>query len=743
MEEQKNYGREFHPLLSREKRENGIYNHGFCSSEMQSLTSICETLIPSIPLDPVQMKNMDNPPSESVLESFYMSSGSQKPIPDEVAELMTKRGMMHGFIMVRLVLLMVSTRLGTLLLCGSLSFSKEFPFVNNFKDISLEKRDNILQNWSRSKYLIITRAAFAMIKSFCFYIFFTRIDDNSENPALEAIGYRINTGKISSKHKKERPLQRGIVETLHETDLTLVKSLTQKGIKVTEDVNQNAYKINCDVVIVGSGSGGGVAAAVLASSGQKVIVLEKGNYFSPDEYSCLEGPSYNQLYEHGAFLLTLDGKMMIMAGTTVGGGSAINWSASIKTPTSVLTEWFLDHRIPLFGSPDYQSAMDIVCKRIGVSENCLKEGFQNQVLRKGCEKLGLKVDNVPRNSSESHYCGSCCYGCRTGDKKGTDSTWLVDAVNSGAVILTGCEAHKFILEKNNSGRRRNNKCLGVVAASLNKHITKKLLIHSKITISACGTPIFGRNLRLHPVVFAWGYFPESMEEIQGKKHEGGIITSLHKVMSEKSEVKAVIETPSQGPAGLSVMFPWVSGRDMKDKMVRYSRTAHLFSLVRDDGSGEVKAKGRITYKFSSLDKENLRVGLRQALRILVAAGAVEVGTHREDGQSIKCKGIKEDELEEFLDTVTAVGGPLSVGEHWNFYCSAHQMGSCRMGATEAKGAVDENGESWEAEGLFVCDGSVLPTATGVNPMITIQSTAYCLSKNIVETMNKRKLSEEM
>ncbi|KAI3951114.1 hypothetical protein MKW98_028518 [Papaver atlanticum] len=628
---------------------------------------------------------------------------------EQVAELMTKKGLTHGFIMVRLVLLMLSPRLGTLLLCGSLCFSKEFPFVKKFKDISLEKRDRILQNWSRSKYLILTRAAFAMIKSFCFYIFFTRIDENSENPAWGAVGYRLNTEKISSKHRMERPLQRGIIETLHETDFTLVKSLSQKGLKVTEDMNQDAYRIDCDVVIVGSGSGGGVAAAVLASSGQKVIVLEKGNYFTPDEYSCLEGPSFNELYEHGAFLLTHDGKMIIMAGSTVGGGSAINWSASIKTPTSVLTEWFLDHRIPLFGSSDYQSAMDIVCKRIG-----------NQVLRKGCEKLGLKVDNVPRNSSENHYCGSCCY----------DSTWLVDAVDNGAVILTGCEADKFILEKNNSGRSRNNKCLGVMAASLNKRITKKLLIHSKVTISACGSlltpplmirsglknPNIGRNLRLHPVLFAWGYFPESMAEIEGKKHEGGIITSLHNVMSEKSEVRAVIETPIQGPAGLSVMFPWVSERDMKDKMVKYSRTAHLFSLVRDNGSGEVKAKGRITYKLSSLDKENLKAGLRQALRILVAAGAVEVG-------------IK---VEEFLDTVTAVGGSLSVGQHWSLHCSAHQMGSCRMGATEAK-----------AEGLFVCDGSVLPNATGVNPMITIQSTAYCLSKNIVKTMNRRKLSVEM
>ncbi|KAJ0809674.1 putative long-chain-alcohol oxidase [Helianthus annuus] len=600
-----------HPLL-RGGTKQRKYHHGLSSSQIRSLAAICEAFIPPISPHPDLKSN----PNQAV-RSFYSASGSQYPIPQEVAERMMKRYPADPVFFLRVILILLSTKLGTLLICGFICLDTKWPFIHSFSDLDVNKREKILQRWSNThKSLIPMRIVFVMVKLMCFFIFFSLTNENSENPSWEAIGYdgkRRNDGPV--KPRKERPLDKGVVETEKESDATFMELVKSKGLEV-KDSEDGFYDIECDVVVVGSGCGGGVAAAVLASAGHKVVVVEKGHYYVPEDYSLLEGPSMNELYENGGLLSTLDGKITIFAGSTVGGGSAVNWSAAIKTPDDVLDEWAVEKKIPMFGTSDYRSAMEVVCERIG------------------------------------------------------------------------------------------------------------------------------RNLHVHPVLLAWGYFPPVPGTPSGKCYEGGIITSLHKVKSagEQSN-RAIVEAASMGPASFAAVFPWVSGADMKNDLLKYPRITKLFSLVRDQSSGQVREEGKITYRLNDIDKENLRVGLRQALRILVAAGAEEVGTFRNDGQRIKSKGIKSSDLEEFLDTVTAPGGPKSRVEKWTIYCSAHQMGSCRMGCNEDEGGVDGNGESWEAKGLFVCDGSLLPTALGVNPMITIESTAYCVSKKICQALEKGKFSD--
>ncbi|KAL8530224.1 hypothetical protein ACS0TY_007322 [Phlomoides rotata] len=730
-------GRKGHPLLSGGNlRVNHNYKHGFSSTQIQSLTAVCEALIPSIHHNE---QHLTKP-----LHSYYISSASHPPFPDQTAELMVKRGIPKAVLVVSLVLKFLSTRLGTLVLCGRSCLDWKWPFIHKFTELSINKREAILQKWSKGGTLLLPlRTVFFMLKVTCFYTFFSLTDENSQNPAWEAIGYNVEEVERSTQPGNERPLDKGIIQA---DEPTLDQSFTHKGMQLTHNPKDDTIHVQCDVVIVGSGCGGGVAAGVLAKAGLKVIVLEKGHYFAAQDYTGLEGPSMNEMYASGGIFSTQDGKVILLAGATVGGGSAVNWSACIRTPEHVLEEWSNEKKISIFGGEEYQSAMDEVWRRIGVTEHCVQEGFQNQVLRKGSENLGLKIEGVARNSTENHYCGSCGYGCRLGEKKGTHSTWLVDAVNNGAVILTGCKAEKFVLVRDENDKYRK-RCKGVIATVGSN---KKMHIEAKASIAACGAlftpPLLvssglknknvGRNLHLHPVLFAWGYFPESVSELKGKNFEGGIITSINKVVTGEPNFRTIIETAGFGPASYAVFLPWVAGEDMKNQMAKYSRTAMLFVLTRDLGSGEVREEGKITYSLHKLDKENLIAGLKQTLRILIAAGAAEVGTFQNNGQRLDCGGIGDEEVDKFLKEVMAAGGPASGGKYWNTYASAHQMSSCRMGGDEREGAVDENGESWEAKGLFVCDGSVLPTAIGVNPMITIQSTAYCISKRMAESFNK-------
>ncbi|KAK1355792.1 Long-chain-alcohol oxidase [Heracleum sosnowskyi] len=713
-----------------------IYSHGLSLSQIQTLSSITQAFVPD-DLSPHSISTSKVP-------------APQSPLSHEIAETMKTRLLPEAMMLVKLSLMILSTRLGSLLLCGFVCLDWNWPFIHKFSELPLKKREEILLKWSfgTNRFLPL-RLVFALFKAYCCYTAFSWTDENSRNQACEAIGYHVDYEEITTKSQKERPLENGIVETKDCNDISFKKSLIQKGLEVTED--DTTFRIKCDVVIVGSGCGGAVAAAHLASSGQKVVVLEKGNYFVAQDYSQIEGPSNNELFEKGGMLASDDGKVMIKAGSTVGGGTAVNWSATLRTPDDVLKDWSEKQKLPFFGSSQYQEAMDAVSKRLGVTYDCPNEGFSNSVIRKGCENLGLKVERIPRNSPEDHYCGLCSFGCRKGDKKGADTTWLVDAVQKEAVILTGVKAEKFILGEDKNGGTKK-RCSGVMANAVSNNITKKLQIEARITVSACGAlstpPLMissglknrniGRNLHLHPVIFAWGYFPEQSSNIEGKSYTGGILTTLHKVESENSKVGSVVEAATMGPATYAALFPWTSGNDMKNSMARYARTAVLFSLVRDQSSGEVKSEGRISYDINKHDEENLKHGLRRVMRIMIEAGAVEVGTFRNDGQRMKCEGIESKDVEEFLDSVAAVKGPKSNEEHWTAYASAHQMGSCKMGANEEDGAVDENGESWEAKGLFVIDGSVLPSAVGVNPMLTIYSTAYCISKKLAESLKNGK-----
>ncbi|KAI4314603.1 hypothetical protein L6164_027492 [Bauhinia variegata] len=761
----------------RDQKQQTLTNN-LSSREMKSLKALCDTLLPSVVDDVPQAAD------ESVA-TFYRTSASMAGTPERLGGLISEKLEHPNTWLLRLSLWLLATWFGTLIMGGMASLTTKFPFFESYPNLPQHKRQQILQAWSLS-YFRHLRMFFKTIKLLTLLVFFTQVDEGEDNKSWKAIGYtgpdpefktqlknhflQSKDGVQEQKEEEEEdasrvigPLYKGLVHLNYPRDIA-ADALRRFGFPVSlihrktkaPNLSSPSLVVQCDAVVVGSGSGGGVVAGVLAKAGYKVLVLEKGGYSARNNLSLLEGPTMDQMYLSNGLIATEDMGVFVLAGSTVGGGSTINWSACIQTPQHVCKEWSDHHELELFQSKLYREAMDVVCEKMGVQSDINDEGFNNAVLRKGCGEMGYPVTNIPRNSPPDHYCGWCCMGCKDGRKKGTSETWLLDLVKSGnGAILPGCEAIQ-VLHKSKKGRDR--KIASGVAFEFEYKGAKDIcVVESKVTIVACGalcTPALlkrsglknenmEKHLRLHPVTMAWGYFPDGPSsdvwpEQQKKSYQGGIMTAMSPVVAEfeKSGYGAVIQTPALHPGMFSILMPWVNGTDIKDRMRKFSRTAHIFALARDQGSGFVKSPTSISYQMKEVDQENLKKGLEKVLRILAAAGAEEIGTHHHRGRTLKVKEVSYHEFEKFVKEessrpLTDLSTPL---------CSAHQMGSCRMGTDPKESVVNEKGETWEVEGLYVADASVFPTALGVNPMVTIQAIAYCTAQSVLEVL-RRKISK--
>ncbi|KAF8107611.1 hypothetical protein N665_0119s0073 [Sinapis alba] len=744
--------------LRQEDETKTLYANSLTAREMESLVAICDTLI-----DGSKVGHLDEG-----IAGYYSTSASHTGTPDRVARLLSERLHHPKKWILRVGLWSLSTWIGSLVLCGRRSFIGDFPYFRRFCRLPKKQREDTLLNWA-SSYFLLLRMFFRSIKLITALVFFTQVNEKGKNLAWKAIGYNgpssdhsdheeeLNEKKTKKKMPKEifGPLYNGIID-LKDPREAVTKKLTGHGFTVsTQKSNKNRSSISnpvmtirCDAVVVGSGSGGGVVAGLLAKAGYKVLVVEKGKYYARSNLSQLEGQAMDEMYLSGGLLATSDMNVVILAGSTVGGGSTINWSASIKTPEHVMKEWSEKSELELFESSLYREAMDVVCERMGVQCGFEEEGFNNEVLRKGCEELGLQVKNIPRNASSDHYCGFCSLGCKKGQKQGTSETWLVDLVESGnGLILPRCKAMEVLYESEGGNTKKTSTG---IAFAFEEEI---YVVESRATVVSCGalrTPHLlkrsglkngniGRNLCLHPVVMAWGWFPEEEKwpEKKKKSYEGGIMTAMSSVVNAEAKTtygETVIQTPSLHPGMFSGVIPWTSSNDFKTRMLKFSRTAHVFTLLRDKGSGTINSKSCIDYNLNDEDEESLKKGLESVLNILAAAGAEEIGTHNSEGKSLNVRTASEVEIERFVREESSKRLKDLSGQ----ICSAHQMGSCRMGIRAEESAVRPTGETWEVEGLFVADTSVFPTALGVNPMVTVQSIAYCIGLNVVEALKMKK-----
>src|SRR3954452_5931901 len=190
-------------------------------------------------------------------------------------------------------------------------------------------------------------------------------------------------------------------------------------------------ELEADVVIVGSGAGGGVIAGTLAQQGLKVVVLEAAGYFNEGDFKQLELVAYQEMYWRGGPTPSADGNFSLQAGTTRGGGTTINWTNCLRTYPWVREQWASEYGLEAVDGADYDAHLDAVLTRISATDKASDLNGPQEKMKEGCERLGWDFRPVVRNVDLDKYSpeasGYLGFGDPSGAKQSTAETYLRDA----------------------------------------------------------------------------------------------------------------------------------------------------------------------------------------------------------------------------------------------------------------------------------------------------------------------------
>jgi choline dehydrogenase-like flavoprotein len=486
-------------------------------------------------------------------------------------------------------------------------------------------------------------------------------------------------------------------------------------------------QLAADVVVVGSGSGGGVVAGELAGAGLDVVVLEAGGHHEPPDFPADELTALRELYWRGGLNLTDEGNVAMLAGATLGGGSTINWQNCVRPPGPVRETWAAEHGLKGVDGDDLDGHLDAVLARLGATDACTDLNGVNQALADAADALGWSWHAAVRNVDPERYdpatAGHVGFGDRTGAKRGTLSTYLQDAADAGARIVCRAEVRRVLTEGGRAAGVEAELLLGdgarrplTVRAATVVLAAGALETPAILLRSARGGPAVGRYLRLHPVPMITGLYDEDLRAWWGPPQA----TIVDEHTAAVAGHGYLVETAHLHPAITAAAVPWSSGRGHKLIMGRFRRLGTFIAVTRDHGSGTVTVDDRgeavVAYPLEDpIDAEVRRHAVRSLIELQVNAGAsVVLDTHRK-----LTMWRRGEDLEDFVlraqEAASGAGGRVLF--------SAHQMGSARMGTDPATSVADPDGQLHDTPGVWIGDTSAFPTAVGSNPMLTCMALA--------------------
>jgi choline dehydrogenase-like flavoprotein len=465
-----------------------------------------------------------------------------------------------------------------------------------------------------------------------------------------------------------------------------------------------------DVVVVGSGAGGGVVAGELSRRGRDVLLLEVGPHLTAPDFMRWEAKATHDLFWPIRFAILPSGEpFAFLAGRCVGGTTTINSKVAFRAHERDVAKWhpatgLTNERGEPFSVGDLEPYYDRVEQVLGVRE---RSDWRKSVhtVEPGFRALGTTLEPVHAyTDANCMSCGSCLQGCATNAGKSTMNTYIADALARGELELRAESAVERVLIDDNgdgpqatgveyvdAGGERHTVHAGVVVVAAGALNTPQLLMRSGVDGGAVG-----RHLGLHPARLVYGRFEEPQDahmvypvtaHSMDHQHDdqGGFVVEATTIQDPISFATTLCD--EQGPL-------W--GPRLVEAVSKFRHWVGLLAMVNDDNNGAVVVDEhggeRFDVDFQPAEQERIAGALDFSRKVLDASGAVQV-----------C---------------------------WTGLVSTHVQGSCRMGDDPARSAVDRNGESHDVMRLFVGDGSLVPRTLSVNPSLTIMALATRLADHL-------------
>jgi len=477
-----------------------------------------------------------------------------------------------------------------------------------------------------------------------------------------------------------------------------------------------------DICIIGSGFGGSITAARLSEdSGRNIVVLEKGKRWNGDDFEQSQDTKYIfQLYED----IRGDG-IFVGLGKGVGGGSLVYSSMCFRAPSSVFEQTDANGRgiwPEGYTRKDLDEFYDIAESEIKVVQLRWKAEVgeihpwdlmskRDGVFAHGCDRLGKTCDPARVSLENCRNCGWCSTGCKFDKKQSLILNYIPMAEGNGVEFRAECEArlirpiwggYQVIYKDLRGGAWKTIRAKVVIVAGGTIH-SPALLLRSKRCLPLLSDHV-GRNLSGNGDIALGGLIPG----VAFEAYKGKIMGSISYGWWDEG---IVLETAFGLPIGPAAKYPihlegasppYYWGLEHKHMMREYSNhVLFITGLGLDGNDGRVTIDGRgrpkVYWRTSQKSQRIYDAQIRAAREIIEALGGTMIITHY-----------------------------MKTGE----VITAHPLGTCRMAEDVSQGVVDENCQVFNYPNLYVVDGSVVPTAVGVNPALTIAAIAEKVSEYI-------------